>query len=86
MPNNGSHSPFRGPIKLVGNLPAGGNGTMSFTFMYAGKLTIGGGGVWNPYPLKALDATSPRPRVCAARRTLNGLPFQIVATQVGQTP
>lgn len=82
-PNNGT-TPIPRTVKLVGNLPAGGNGTMSFTFMYAGKLTIGGGGVWNPYPLKALSYYTPTPGIELG--SLNGLPYQIVATQVGQTP
>jgi hypothetical protein len=82
-PNNGT-TPIPRTVQLVSNIPAGGSGTMSFTFMYAGKLTIGGGGVWNIYPLPALSYYTPTPGITLG--SLNGLPYQIVATQVGQTP
>lgn len=86
-PNNGT-TPLPRVVQLVSNLPVGAGGTMSFTFMYAGKLGTAshssGGGVWNTYPLPALSYYTPDPNI--ALGSLNGLPYQIVATQVGQTP
>ena len=56
--------------------------TFTFTFGYAAKRkgqTEAGGGVWNSCPVPTVP--KPNPVVVG-----NGLPYQIVATQVGQTP
>ncbi len=62
-------------VKLASNVGPGSGGTASFTFAYASKLssqpTAGNAG-WNAYPLAA--------------PTASGLPYQLVATQAGQTP
>jgi hypothetical protein len=75
-PNNGTY-PLPQMIRLSQNVAPGEGGTMTFTFAYAGKLTnasniSGGGAAWNYYPLGS-TANS-------------GLPYEIVATQVGQNP
>ena len=71
------------PTKLLvrSNLAPGAGGTVHFTFAYPGKLTGNGPGVWNSYPSfpQAYGAD-------AAGTPGNGLPFNVVATQVGQTP
>jgi len=61
---------------LQSNVAANAGGSMTFTFAYASKLgdasKSSGGGAWNYYPL--------------GTTTNNGLPYKIVATQVGQQP
>lgn len=73
-PNNGT-TPLPKAVRLVRSIPAGGSGTLSFTFMYAAKLGGGyvdgtgaykaytahaaGGGLWNPYPLPAAANVPP---------------------------
>ena len=67
--------PIPAKLKLASNVAPGGTVTYSFGFGYASKLSTQappGGAVWNPYPLAAPSAS--------------GLPYQIVETQVGQTP
>lgn len=69
-------------IKVASNVGPTASGTIDFTFGYAAKLkgqSPAGGGAWNSYPV----ATTPNPNPVIAG---NGLPYQIVATQVGQTP
>lgn len=69
-------------IKVASNVGPTASGTIDFTFGYAAKLkgqSPAGGGVWNSYPV----STVPKPNPVVAG---NGLPYQIVATQVGQTP
>ena len=67
---------------LTSNLAPNAAGDVSFTFGYASKMkgqSDVGGGVWNSYPVATVLA--PTPKVVD-----NGLPYQIVATQVGQKP
>lgn len=75
-PGNGAIYPLPSKMLLQSNVAANAGGSMTFTFAYASKLGTAshssGGGSWNSYPL-----VSP---------TSSGLPYAIVATQVGQTP
>ncbi len=67
--------PLPATLKVASNVAPGATGTIQFTFMYAAALsgqTAAGGGVWNAYPVNA--------------PTASGLPYTLVATQVGQTP
>lgn len=67
--------PLPQKVKLASNLAPGAGGSFSFGFGYASKLQAQsptGGGAWNQYPLGA--------------STANGLPYQLVAVQAGQTP
>jgi hypothetical protein len=86
-------------IKLASSIGPTASGDFSFTFMYAAKLSGSGGGVWNTYPLLKLgspaDANYPNDgnqadydqhTVITSDGSGTGLPYQIVATQVGQTP
>jgi hypothetical protein len=90
-PNNGT-TPLPRAIKLAADVPDGWAGTMYFTFQYASKLgdpssshgALTGGGVWNPYPLKELTYYTPTPGIALGSK--NGLPFQIVGTEVGVEP
>ncbi|MDJ0338576.1 hypothetical protein [Cryobacterium sp. PH31-O1] len=69
-------------IKLASNLAPTAVGSVSFSFGYAAKMSGQselGGGVWNSYPVKTVQV--PNPTIKG-----NGLPYQIVATQVGQAP
>jgi len=70
-------------ILLQSNLAPSAVGTVSFSFSYDGVKTVrqteAGGGAWNAYPL-------PTPANPGAAPTESGLPYQIVATQHGQTP
>jgi len=61
------------------NLAPGASGQVAFTFSYPAKKKGGQGLAWNPYPsVGALPSDS----VTSG----DGLPFNVVATQVGQTP
>ena len=74
--------PLEEQYLLTSNLAPTSTGNVSFTFGYASKLTgqkADGVGVWNSYPVKTVQ--TPKPDVVG-----NGLPYQIVATQVGQAP
>ena len=66
--------PLPRAVKLFSNVAPGGSGSFSFSFNYGVKLTDPGayGKPWNSYPLGA--------------PTANGLPYQLVGTQVGIAP
>lgn len=69
-------------IQVGSSVAPGGVGSVSFGFGYGSQLSgqsEAGGGVWNSYPVKTVAA--PNPEVEGS-----GLPYQIVATQVGQQP
>ena len=95
-PNNGGVTPLPEKIKLVSNLGPGGSGTMSFTFSYAGVMTGGNldtAPAWNSYPVPVGSTVDSRNAEGYGQKTVkltdgigSGLPYQIVATQVGQTP
>jgi hypothetical protein len=82
---------------LQADLQPGHAGTMTFTFAYASKLgnadstntiqfnVAGSGAQWNPYPVTAQTDNGIR-YTPGAGGSGSGLPFQIVATQQGQTP
>lgn len=59
--------------KIGSSVAPNGTGTFDFTFNYSSAIsTQRDGAAWNFYPVNTTDH--------------NGLPYQIVATQVGQTP
>jgi hypothetical protein len=74
--------PLERAYKLQENLAPGSIGQVSFSAMIAAKA-VGqsevGGGEWLPYPVKQQNGP-------AVEATDAGLPYQIVATQVGQKP
>jgi hypothetical protein len=70
--------PLPRAIKLVDNLAPSASGNASFTFGYAGKLTKMGTS-FNQYPVPSIANPTATP-------TANGLPYQLVAVQHGQTP
>lgn len=76
--------PLQKQYKVASNVSHGGSGYITFTFGYAGKLKTqppeGTTAVFNQYPVPGQFKTN------AADGSGNGLPYQIVATQVGQTP
>ncbi len=77
--------PLQPQIKVRNNLAPNATGTITFTFGYASKLTGNGPGVWNTYPANLLpggEAFGPD----AAGPAGDGLPYNVVATQAGQTP
>ena len=84
--------PLPPKLRIAANVAANATGSVSFTFNYAGILGDGtpgpsvGVGVFNSFPLtnttKDVYAGSPD----AAGPAGDGLPFQIVAVQVGQQP
>ncbi len=69
------------PDKLLvrSGLAKNATGSVSFTFSYPSKKTGGQGLAWNIYP-------SPGAIASDSLTSGNGLPFNVVATQVGQTP
>jgi hypothetical protein len=74
--------PLPAQLKLASNVGPGGTGSFSLSFTYDGRIgkgTSGGVGVFNSYPSK--DAVG-----ADAASSGNGLPFKVVAVQVGQTP
>lgn len=70
---------------LASNVAVNETGSFTFTFRYAAKLGTkshsSGGGVFNAYP-----AADHQNTVRPADGTGSGLPFQVVAVQVGQQP
>jgi hypothetical protein len=76
--------PLQKQYKVASNVAHGGSGSIAFTFGYSGKLKAqapeGTTAAFNPYPIPGQFKTN------AADGSGNGLPYQIVATQVGQTP
>jgi hypothetical protein len=93
-----SHSgcnPLPNQLKVDSGLAPGGSDIATFSFGYPSKLhsqaPVGTTGVWNSYPIAAglyNQTTNPGGQftVNGADGTGNGLPYAIVATQVGQTP
>jgi hypothetical protein len=76
--------PLPNQLKIAGNVQPGQTGTFSLTFNYASKLggsTSQGGGVFNTYP-----TTDGQTTINASDGTGSGLPYDVVATQVGITP
>ena len=74
--------PVPNKIKVGSKVAPGGIGSVSFTFGYSSKLkgqSEVGGGSWNSYPVKTV--ANPEPYVAGT-----GLPYQLVATQVGIEP
>ena len=84
-PNNNTVGVPR-QIRVGSNLAPGAEGDATFSFNYASKLGTGshssGGGVFNTYPAPDGLQTTTVP----ADGHGSGLPYQIVAVQVGQTP
>jgi hypothetical protein len=84
--------PLPDKIKVASNLAATGKGHVTLTFNYAAKLSdpAAEGGPFNVYPVPAGLYSPANPdgqyTVDAADGTGTGLPYEIVATQVGQTP
>ena len=74
--------PLPSQIKVASNLGPTASGHASFTFDYAGKLKnpAAEGAPFNIYPIPGQFTVN------AADGTGAGLPYEIVATQVGQTP
>lgn len=77
--------PLPSQIRVRTNLAPSATGTITFTFGYASKLTGNGPGVWNAYP-----SNNPPYSQAYGDDALgdpgDGLPYNVVATQVGQTP
>lgn len=69
-------------VKLASAVPVGGGGFMTFKFQYASKMgngTTGSNFVFNSYPVAGQTYGG-------SGTAGNGLPYQIVATQVGIEP
>ncbi len=79
-PTGGACWPLPPQLMVRSNLAPGAEGTITFTFGYASKLGGNGPAVWNSYPVA--QAFGPD----AAGPAGNGLPYNVVATQAGQTP
>ena len=71
--------PLREAYKLVSGLGSGASADVSFTFAYGAAMTSGAG-AWNQYPVQYHGGEE----FPAAEGY--GLPYQIVATQVGHAP
>lgn len=76
------------PTQLLvdSNLAPNGTDTATFSFGYASKLSGSGGGFFNSYPVVNKDGSSGQNTVNTSDGSGSGLPFAIVATQVGQQP
>jgi hypothetical protein len=85
--------------KVASDLVPGATGSWSFSFNLAGKTTGSGGGVWNTYPLVTTGtlASTGWPNdgnqagfdqnyANTIDGTGAGLPYKVVAVQVGQQP
>jgi hypothetical protein len=83
--------PLPAQLQIASNVTPGNGGTFSFSFMYASKLsTQAPGAPWNTYPVPAgpysASNTNGQFTVNASDGTGAGLPYDIVATQVGILP
>jgi hypothetical protein len=86
--------PLPQTLKVASNVAPGHSGTIKFTFNYASKMktqpAAGTTAEFNTYPVPAGQYSPSNPdgqtTVNAADGTGSGLPIQIVAVQVGQTP
>jgi len=69
-------------IKLFSAVGPGGSGSVSIIFNYVSYMSIQSPlfTVFNTYPVPGQQTTNP------SDGTGNGLPYQLVATQIGQTP
>ena len=90
-PANNGCWPLPTSLKLASNVATGGGGSFTFSFNYAGKLGTAshssGGGTFNTFPLAGSDIFAGTAGTAdGAGPADSGLPYQIVATQVGQTP
>lgn len=74
--------PLPAQIKVADNVAPGHSGSVTFTFGYASKLKNpdAEGAPFNLYPIPGQTTVN------AGDGSGSGLPYQIVATQVGQTP
>ena len=74
--------PLPSQIKIGSDIAPGAGSFVKFTFNYASKLKdpAAEGAPFNAYPVSGQNTVN------AADGTGSGLPYQIVATQVGQTP
>lgn len=74
--------PLPSQIKIGSNIAPTAGGFVKFTFNYAGKLKdpAAEGAPFNIYPVPDQNTVN------AADGTGSGLPYELVATQVGQTP
>jgi hypothetical protein len=72
--------PLPPSLKIAGNVPVGGTGSVTFSFKYAATATVSG--VFNSYPLTLL--TQSNNPLDSAGPAGNGLPIQIIAVQVGR--
>lgn len=75
--------PLPAKIKVASNVASGATSAATFTFMYASKLTGSGGGVFNTFPSVGRGQEAFNTDLTPAG---TGLPFDVVAVQVGQTP
>lgn len=86
-PAPGQCWPLAKEYKVASNVAPNEGGTVSFTFNYAGTLKgqapVGTTAAFNSYPATGPD---PQTTVNATDGIGAGLPYQIVATQVGITP
>lgn len=86
--------PLASEYLVASNVGPTGSGSVSFTFNYAGKMSTqpsaGTTTYWNVYPVPAGLYSSSNPNgqtyVNASDSSGNGLPYEIVAVQPGQTP
>jgi len=79
-PAPGKCWPLAAQYKVASNVLPGVAGTISFSFNYASKMLSATSADWNPYPIAS--QTNYDPTVTGG----TGLPYEIVATQVGITP
>lgn len=84
--------PLPNKLKVGSSIASGAGGYVKFTFNYAGKLSSSAaeGAPFNVYPVPAGAWSPSNPdgqyTVNAADGSGAGLPYELVATQVGQTP
>lgn len=71
--------PLPAKLKVASHVAVGASGSVSFSFNYPAKKTGGQGLAFNHYP-------SPGAVGADLSATGDGLPFNVVAVQVGQTP
>lgn len=81
--------PLPKQVLLASNVAVGAGNTFEFTFKYdvrIGSGTQGGVGAFNTYPAKNREGVVTQTTTIETDGTGDGLPFKVVAVQVGQQP
>lgn len=85
--NSQNACPLQSSLKIASNVPALGTANFSFQFEYATGLNNASQGLpWNTYPVGGQNYAQTADCLGGTASPCNGLPYTLVATQVGILP